>query len=137
MGKHLERELGKQLGLTLGEQLEKQGGQLGEYLGEQLGKHLGKCLSKDLTPHFVLRLMLLQLRHQQPESQELEQFQRLCKLFQPELLSKALVEVLQLGLIGELEPGWHEKCSEIIMAADTDVTVSGHGGMWYVEQHVF
>ncbi|KAF8313032.1 hypothetical protein F5887DRAFT_930200, partial [Amanita rubescens] len=129
LGKHLQRKLGKQLGLTLGEQLEKhQGGQLGKRLGEQLGKHLGKCLSKELKPQFMVRLMLLQLRHQQPESQEQEQFQHLCKLFQPELLSKALVEVLQLGLIGELEPGWHGKCGEIVIAADTDVP--GYGGMW-------
>ena len=121
----LSVELGKHLGLTLGTRLEASlGEQLGRQLGRRLGEWLGKHLGKELESRSVLRLMLQRFHR--------VQLQQLCKL---ELLlsQEALVEVLQLGLIGELEPGWHVNCCKIMVAAREP----GHGGRWYVEQHVW
>ena len=118
-------ELEKQLELSLGEQLGDQlGGQLGKRVGEQLGKQLEKHLAEELESPFVLRLILLPLYR--------ERIQILYKL---ELLlsCEALIEVLQLALIGELELRWHIKCSEVMVAAYEGEHNSGHGGRWYVK----
>ena len=157
IGKQLGLELGKQLEITLCKELAEQ-------VGKQLGRHLGKHLGEALQPQFVLCLMLLHLHQQrqlqeegwysqgrlvllqlyeqvqlqqQPEWRLQEQFQHLCKLECEQglvLFQKALIEVLRLGLIGELEPDWHRKCNEIMLAAQADV--SSHGSMWYVD-HVW
>jgi hypothetical protein len=127
-------ELGNQLGLTLEEQLGKQ---LGKPLGKRLRKPLEKLLGKLLEPRFVLHLMLLQLRQQGQFQQRLQkQFQQHLYRSEWELLwalsQRVLVEVLELALVGELEPGWDKKCSEL----KTLATKIELGGMWYVKQHV-
>jgi hypothetical protein len=81
----------------------------------------------------------LQWWEQEWQKQLQKQLQELQLKWEPvlvrvlELAQETLVVVLELALNGELEPGWHKKCSKLDASAAMAVP-NQFTSMWYVKQ---